>query len=125
MPILSFESPSIVKKKSFILLFLRAICIRLTALFSRGSRIPRILGETNIKRIAARASGLRRDFHVAVAVACLRLRPLRFCGLHAGADRFSGCVPAYRARRAAIALALRGKARRRTHVKGAPAREDR
>lgn len=69
----------------------------------------------NTKRVAARASGLRRDFHVAVAVACLRLRPLRFCGLHAGADRFSGCVPAYRARRAAIPLALRGKARR-THV---------
>lgn len=63
------------------------------------------------------ASSPRRDFHAITAGACLRLQPLRFCGLHARTDRFSGCVLVRSCLlcascRAAVALALRGKARR-------------
>lgn len=88
----------------------------LIALFSSiGDHLARIFTDEYKADCYSRERPRARDFHVAVAVACLHLRPLRFCGLHAGADRFSGCVPAYRARRAAIPLALRGKARR-THV---------
>lgn len=82
----------------------------------------------NTERVAARASGLRRDFHVAVAVACLRLRPLRFCGLHARADRFSGCDPAVPTVRIAPQYLLRYAGKRDARMlqtDGAPACQDR